>query len=212
MGSAQPYLGEVDEHGVGHPPQSGKKIAEAEPPARPEGRQQPPDEALGRIAGGPVEQPDQHGKRNQADGIEIVWCLRERRERAGHQGDRMALPPPKKDDAARKTGQKRSAVPAARRGGVRGLAMARRNVQSGWTCRHPRKSTGSSTSPQRRNQSPGTRTGCGRSHHRPWEAGMTEARRRRSRQTGRRDSAGPRGRPRAEKSTPEGRRGPCGAI
>ena len=65
----------LDQQRRAYPPQAGKEIAEAEPPADGEGRPQAPKQAAGGFAGRAVEQPDQQRKRNETDGEEIVGRL-----------------------------------------------------------------------------------------------------------------------------------------
>ena len=87
----------LDQKRRADPPQAGKEIAEAEPPADGEGRPQTPEQTVGGFAGRAVEQPDQQRKRDETDGEEIVRRLGKNRQRPGEKRHQRAPPTPKQN-------------------------------------------------------------------------------------------------------------------
>ena len=89
----------LHKEGAADPPEAGKEIAEAEPPADGEGRHEPPDAAVSGAGDRPVDQPHAGlGSVIQRIGKAKKGGSGEHRERARAEGDSASPPAPGEDD------------------------------------------------------------------------------------------------------------------
>src|SRR5262249_36418400 len=90
----------LDEHGHAYPPEAENEIAEAEPPADDESRQEPTQETGGRIGGRSVQQPYENRGRDKAGSEEDVGRHRGNGHGARQKGRGQAPPAGEQDHLA----------------------------------------------------------------------------------------------------------------